>query len=143
MQRTQQHPKDLRSGLFQLGEVRITLEAGKILAGAQMDATPLLVRHVSGDWGEVEVPLAKRNDKACQKFAPVESRHRVAGWLLSVLTDGQRRRTAVCLAEEARKGMVWCHARLAECGEGVDRRSLRAGQNRRSALPFPGLSTHA
>jgi hypothetical protein len=94
------HADSIHSGLFQLGQVQITLRAWKILASIQMDATPLLARHVSGDWGEVGVRRKRQNNKACQSFAPVESRHRVGGWLLSIATDGQRMTTAISLSVE-------------------------------------------
>lgn len=90
----------IRSGLFQLGEVRITLYACKILASAGMDARPLLGRHITGDWGEVNARLQRRNNKACQNFAQVESRHRVMGQLLSIVTDGQRTMTTISASAE-------------------------------------------
>jgi hypothetical protein len=97
---SQYRASGLRSGLFQLGEVGITPYACKILANAGMDARPLLGRHIAGDWGEVDARLERRNNKACQNFALVESRYRVMGRLLSIVTDGQRTTTTISASVE-------------------------------------------
>jgi hypothetical protein len=81
--------------LLQLGRVVVTtalLEALRIgdepdLAVQVRDLAPLLVRHESGDWGEVGPEDSRENDRAVKTGARVLSAYTVRGIRIWIMTD--------------------------------------------------------
>jgi len=60
----------------------------------------LLMRHVRGDWGEVEAEDAAVNDKALHDGERLLSVYRLGGERVYVLTEADRSATTVLLPEE-------------------------------------------
>ena len=50
--------------LFEIGVVNITIDAMIVLIDHDISILPLLERHQSGDWGEVDEEDKKANDQA-------------------------------------------------------------------------------
>jgi hypothetical protein len=83
---------------FGLGELRCSAEAmaAAHLNGVQVVA--LVLRHLSCDWGDVDVAAAADNDSAVAGGAELRSVYRLsAGEVMVVVTDAARHSTTVDL----------------------------------------------
>lgn len=90
------------ASLFPLGRLVATLGALALLADAGEDPAGLLVRHVSGDWGEVPPEDARENDLSIRAGFRIVSSYPVGSdsarvWLI---TEADRSSTCILLPEE-------------------------------------------
>jgi len=86
--------------LFSLGRLMAT--PGSIQHLSENDLTPLhlIVRHSTGDWGDLGVSDKKLNDLAITDGSRILSAYVVAGEKLYVITEWDRSYTTVLLASE-------------------------------------------
>lgn len=70
---------------LRLGRVVMTRNITAKLTPYQL--TPLLARHVSGDWGDVDIADMRANDKAAKDGDRVMSIYTVDGHTLWIITD--------------------------------------------------------
>jgi hypothetical protein len=82
--------------LFPLGRIVATQEVLNILETTKESLTDLLVRHQSGQWGQVDQKEREVNDWAADKSMPVVSVYRLkSGSSICIITEGDRRTTRV------------------------------------------------
>lgn len=95
------------SDLFPLGRIVATSGALEVLrTGEGMHfhsdvlAVELVLRHASGDWGEVDLHDQRANDRAVRDGDRVLSAFTVGGQTLWVITEADRSVTTILLPEE-------------------------------------------
>ena len=87
--------------LFPLGQIVATPGALAALERAQQPPTCFLVRHVSGDWGELEpADVAENQYSVAHGFRLLNSYQTNAGEKLWIITEGDRSATTLLLPEE-------------------------------------------
>lgn len=97
---------DFRKPLFDPGACVATPAAVNAIESAGMDATAILDRHVSGDWGDLDEHDAEANESALQCGARILSYFKLpTGQGIYIVTDakgddGCRQTTTVMLREE-------------------------------------------
>lgn len=85
---------------FSLGRVVATPGALQALEAAGVGAVPLLARHQSGDWGEVDREDWKANEEALKYGWRLLSVYRVGEGRLWIITEADRSATTLLLPEE-------------------------------------------
>jgi len=73
--------------LFGLGMLVATPGAISMMERLMLDASQLLQRHVTGDWGDLDHEDRKANDDAVQSGARIFSSYLVKGEKLYVITE--------------------------------------------------------
>jgi hypothetical protein len=97
---------DFRKPLFDPGACAATSAALDAIHSSGMEATELLDRHVSGDWGDLDEHDAEANESALQRGARLLSYFKLTtGQGIYIVTDakgddGCRQTTTVMLREE-------------------------------------------
>jgi hypothetical protein len=94
IQRVHDRPK------FSLGRIVATPSALDLLAKAQTSARPYLMRHVRGDWGEVDRHDTRANDVAVVQGSRILSAYRVGDERLWIITEADRSSTCILLPSE-------------------------------------------
>lgn len=85
---------------FPLGRVVATPGALQVLEKASLGALPLLARHQSGDWGEVDAEDWKANEEALKHGWRLFSAYEVSGSRVWIITEANRSSTTILLPEE-------------------------------------------
>ena len=86
-----------RTTLFNLGYVVMTPGA----AALEVDFIPYLVRHASGDWGDLDAFDKQQNDLAVKQGLRILSAYNTdAGTRFWIITEADRSATTVLLPEE-------------------------------------------
>lgn len=85
---------------FSLGSLATTPCAMAVLAAAKQSPAALLVRHASGDWGELCAEDARLNDRAVRRGGSLLSAYTVGGVRLWVITESDRASTCLLRADE-------------------------------------------
>ena len=70
------------------------------MAGTSEEPAGLLVRHVSGDWGEVPHEDARDNELSVQEGFRILSSYTVGGERVWIITEADRSSTCILLPEE-------------------------------------------
>jgi hypothetical protein len=85
---------------FHLGQLTATPEAVAAAHAAGVNVIEAVLRHLGGDWGDVDDASAAVNDMAVAAGGVLRSAYRLAGTadLLVVTTDAERRHTTASLA---------------------------------------------
>jgi hypothetical protein len=87
--------------LFSLGQIVATPGALAALERAQQAPTCFLVRHASGDWGELEpTDVAENQYSVAHGFRLLSSYQTNAGEKLWIITEADRSATTLLLPEE-------------------------------------------
>ncbi len=102
---SEQHVDTVRSSgppLFDLGEVVATPTVLAYLEKHDIYPPTLIVRHVHGDWGDVDEEDAKTNHRAIKSGARIMSAYTVEGEVIFVITEAQTfasnpKRSSKCL----------------------------------------------
>ncbi|MEI8197731.1 MAG: hypothetical protein WCI73_17695 [Phycisphaerae bacterium] len=101
------HTAHLPGRKFRLGQMVATPGAIAALQHAGDDPAVFIQRHRSGDWGDVHVEDARRNDAAIAHESDPERRERVlssyrtsANEKLWIITEADRSATTMLLPEE-------------------------------------------
>lgn len=84
-----------------LGRVVATPAALEVLADADTSPLALLIRHASGDWGQVDAEDAKANDEAVINFYRVLSAYKLhTGDTVWIITEADRTVTTILLPSD-------------------------------------------
>ena len=90
--------------LFPIGKVQITASAQAALSDAACSAVSLLVRHESGDWGDVEARVAAANEFAIAHEHTMHlitsQYHLGSGYAIAIITSSDRTMTRIQLSSE-------------------------------------------
>lgn len=90
----------MNTALFPLGETYITVGALHTCASYPMPPMVLLIRHVTGDWHELDEGDRKRNEEAIRAGARVFSVYQLGEDRFFVITEADRSKTTILLAHE-------------------------------------------
>jgi len=86
---------------FKLGHVVVTPGAAEVLEASDQSPWCFLIRHMAGDWGDVDAEDKKLNDEAVRDGSRILSAYTAAnGVNLWVITEADRSSTAILLPEE-------------------------------------------
>jgi hypothetical protein len=85
---------------FSLGRVVATPGALYALDRASMGALPLLARHQSGDWGQVDAEDWNANEQGIEHGWRLLSAYEVGGTRIWIITEADRSATTILLPEE-------------------------------------------
>lgn len=89
------------SPLFPLGQVLVTPGALEMLETHQLTALPFVLRHVSGDWGDICAEDRQSNADALQHGYRLMSVYAITQTdKLWIITEADRSRTTLLLPEE-------------------------------------------
>ena len=84
-----------------LGNVYATPRALNALSAAKVRHIELLVRHSSGDWGDVSTEQAEANNRAVVNYGRVLSCYLLpTGVVVEVSTEGDRSQTTLMVAAD-------------------------------------------
>jgi hypothetical protein len=87
--------------LFKVGRVVLTPGAAEVLDASDQSPWTFLIRHMSGDWGELAADDKQRNDEAVRDGERILSAYTAAnGVKLWVISETDRSSTAILLPEE-------------------------------------------
>ncbi len=86
--------------LFPLGRLCATPGALDALAAAETPPSELLVRHASGDWGEIPPEDVRENERSLKYGWRVMSSYLVGDETIWVLTEADRSATTLMLPRE-------------------------------------------
>jgi hypothetical protein len=87
-------------GPFPLGRVVATPGALKLLEEASEDPLHYLVRHRSGDWGEIDPQDRRENERSLKHGWRILSSYPIGAERIWVLTEADRSTTTILLPEE-------------------------------------------
>lgn len=89
---------------FQLGELTATPQAMAAAHSAGIEVLAAVLRHLGGDWGDVDPDTHDRNDNALANGGCLRSAYRLPGAddALVVTTDAERSHTTAALASQHR-----------------------------------------
>jgi len=91
----------MKKPLFPLGQVVSTPGALEEMARANTNGMMLLLRHVTGDWGEVCEEDAKENDLSVEKGFRILSAYTLStGVKIWIITEADRSATTFLLPSE-------------------------------------------
>ena len=91
----------MKKPLFSLGRVVSTPGALEEMAKANTNGMMLLLRHVTGDWGEVCEEDARENELSVEKGFRILSAYTLStGVKIWILTEADRSSTCLLLPEE-------------------------------------------
>lgn len=85
---------------FSLGQTVATPGALRVLEATNTSPATLLVRHQSGDWGEVPPEDAKENEVSVENGFRILSSYRVGEQRLWIITEADRSVTTILQPEE-------------------------------------------
>lgn len=88
------------TALFPMGETFITVGALNACAAYPMPPAVLLIRHVTGDWRELDAEDRLRNEEAIREGTRVFSAYQFGEERFFVITEADRSRTTILLAHE-------------------------------------------
>ena len=94
-------PSNRAGPKFPLGQLVMTQGAAAAFAATGEQPLAYVVRHVQGDWGELDAEDWKSNDQALKDGSRVLSSYRLGnGEKLWIITEADRSCTTVLLPEE-------------------------------------------
>ena len=95
-------PKGLvvMAALFTLGEIVITPEAQRLMTMLSINPASLLLRHVTGDWGDASDEQKRTNEEAIREGGRVLSVYGSGRRRLYVITNGERSTTTILPRQE-------------------------------------------
>jgi hypothetical protein len=87
---------------FRLGLYCVTPEAAQVIEESGQEPTDFFSRHIRGDWGNVSAEECARNDAAITSGERLRSVYKtLLGKTIWIVTEGDRSKTTVMLAEES------------------------------------------
>jgi hypothetical protein len=88
------------AALFTLGEIVITPEAERLMTMLRINPASLLLRHVTGDWGDASDDQKRTNDEAVREGGRVLSVYGQGRRRLYVMTQADRSTTTIMALHE-------------------------------------------
>jgi hypothetical protein len=99
---TGQTPLEKRTQKFAIGQIVVTPAARAAISASGQTLDALLVRHQSGDWGDVPDHVRRVNERGLVERFNLQSAYAVnPGHVLVVVTNGERTATMVHLHQHA------------------------------------------
>ena len=89
------------AALFTLGEIKIKPRAALLLENTRTNPASLLLRHVTGDWGEVGNDQRRVNDEAVREGGRILSAYGEGKKRIWVMTEADRSITTILSGDEA------------------------------------------
>lgn len=86
--------------LFALGSLLITPGALRLFSNPPYEASQIIDRHLSGDWGDLEEDDIEANVYAYQNDQRIFSKYHVEGKAIYVITEADRSTTTILLPSE-------------------------------------------
>jgi hypothetical protein len=92
--------------LFHLGELTATPQAVAAAHAAGIEVVAAVLRHLDGDWGDLDPATRDHNDHALATGGCLRSAYRLPGTddALVVITNAERSHTTAVLASQHRPG---------------------------------------
>jgi hypothetical protein len=87
-------------GRFQLGRVVTTRGALETIKRLNVNPVALLIRHVQGDWGDLDEDDKKENEISVLRHLRILSTYKVGDKKLWIITEADRSITTILLPEE-------------------------------------------
>lgn len=97
-------PSLMRPALFQLGQINMTPGAIETMNRKGIKLASLLLRHVSGDWGDLSAADTQRNYQALQQGERVVSAYGTGPDRIYLITERNRALTTIIFASEILDG---------------------------------------
>jgi hypothetical protein len=88
------------AALFTLGEIVITPEAERLMTMLSINPASLLLRHVTGDWGDASDDQKRTNEEAVREGGRVLSVYGSGRRRLYVMTNAERSTTTILPRQE-------------------------------------------
>ncbi|HGV0688966.1 TPA: hypothetical protein ACNBWM_004518 [Escherichia coli] len=85
---------------FRLGQMLATIGVLELCKHKHIDLGPMIDRHVSGDWGDVDDAQREANDEALKDSGTIVSVYHPHGVRMLIVTDGDRSHTVAMLPHE-------------------------------------------
>nr|WP_012196440.1 MULTISPECIES: hypothetical protein [Pseudomonadota]ACO89463.1 hypothetical protein [Cloning vector pPSX]QFX79167.1 hypothetical protein pAN70-1000016 [Alcaligenes faecalis]BAD24122.1 hypothetical protein [Escherichia coli]BAF93155.1 hypothetical protein [Salmonella enterica subsp. enterica serovar Dublin]FAA00047.1 TPA: hypothetical protein [Escherichia coli] len=85
---------------FRLGQMLATIGVLELCKHKHIDLGPLIDRHVSGDWGDVDDAQREANEEAVKECGTIVSVYHPHGVRVLIVTDGDRSHTVAMLPHE-------------------------------------------
>ncbi|SDS17258.1 hypothetical protein SAMN05216198_1352 [Halopseudomonas litoralis] len=93
--------KPQQSPLFTMGSLQLSEKVRWLASKGLIEPLPYVLRHVRGDWGDVEETARQANDDALEQGAPMTSCFSITPRLiLMVITSDDHSKTLVQLIDE-------------------------------------------
>jgi len=83
-----------------LGRLAITMGAFALVEEAGVNLAPYIIRHLTGDWGEMDVEDRALNDGALATGGRILSRYETPGGVIWIITEDGHGESTVLLPEE-------------------------------------------
>jgi len=94
-------PQPRRPWLFSLGDLYITEGILNLIERQSIDVAALIIRHLMGDWGDMDGHDCAHNDHALLTGARLLSAYRVSETeMVWIITESSRTETTVLLPDE-------------------------------------------
>jgi len=85
---------------FPIGRILATPGALRVLESARISPLTLLIRHQTGDWGDVSADDAQENELSVEQGFRILSSYRVGAEKLWVITEADRSATTILRPDE-------------------------------------------
>lgn len=86
--------------MFVLGRVMTTPAALEFLSEKRVNPVDLLLRHVTGDWGDLNAHDRKENENAVQYGERIFSSYKIGSGKVWVITERDRSLTTILMPED-------------------------------------------
>ena len=86
--------------LFDMGDVLATPGAYRFMNDYHIDDTELLMRHATGDWGEIPPEGKAANDRAVKSRGRIVSGYTFEAGVVWMITKADRTYTTIMLSKE-------------------------------------------
>jgi hypothetical protein len=83
------------AALFTLGEIVITPEAQRLMTMLSINPASLLLRHVTGDWGDASDDQRRANEEAIHEGGRILSAYGHGNLRVYVITEADRSATTI------------------------------------------------
>lgn len=83
-----------------LGRIAITAGVLALIEDAHVDLAPYILRHITGDWGEMDVEDRTANDWALTTHGRILSCYETPGGVIWIITEAGHGESTVLLPEE-------------------------------------------
>jgi hypothetical protein len=91
----------VKQSLFPVGRVTVTSGALELMEEYEINLMDLLLRHVAGDWGDLDEKDKKENDFSITRSLRILSAYKVADEKkLWIITEADRSSTTILLPDE-------------------------------------------
>jgi len=83
-----------------IGRIAITAGVLALIEDAHVDIAPYILRHITGDWGEMDVEDHAANNRALATGDRILSRYETGGGVIWIITEAGHGESTVLVPEE-------------------------------------------